>query len=312
MGEYGWDQKTGAPVCRENGYMSVAERIETGGARLKKSIGDHLNTFSLLVLVILQIAVPFVTAGLRNPFTAEYLFSSMCNVASTLLAYYLFVPNGKHDRMRTESYLGAVTAHRAASERVRSEGLLSRFRTYCRVRARAEAAELFEGRLEALENAGVSREVFEEHYRSLGRRRLFAARYLHGALTGEQYRMVLLCRRTVAVRPISPNLLLTGAESARVSDSVRADSSFERRAMATKPLFCIASVLLQSIFELAGREELDPFVMITGIVIRVFLVCWASLAGYRTGLRIVLHRTADIENRTAFLHEFLEEIGEKP
>ena len=117
MSDYDWQSRlTGAAAAGEK--------------KVRRLLGDHIGAVTLGVLFLLQILVPLVSAGVRNPFTPAYLFSTLTSLFSTLLGYYLFVPNGQNDRLSLPESRATLTAWREESDRVRRAGKLTRFGAY--------------------------------------------------------------------------------------------------------------------------------------------------------------------------------------
>ena len=288
-------------------WKERAATLEAGERHVRRMLGDHIGAVTLAVLLALQILVPLVSADVRNPFTPAYLFSTLASLFSTLLAYYLFVPNGRQDGLERPGASAALADWRAQSDRVRNEKNMTRFRAYCREWAKQEAARRYEASIERLADAGVDRATFETLWRGTSPRGRRRARR-RGKLTREQFRCLKRVR-PVPVRPISPGLILTGGGAERGEAALRSNSPYLRRAMASKPVVCVVSVLVQSFFYPDLRENADPVVILCGVAVRVFLVCCAALSGYRTGLRAAACHLDDVRCRTVFLAEFNESAG---
>ena len=292
MSDYGWQ-------------VRAVNMAENGEKKAKRLLGDHIGTVMLAVLFLLQILVPLVSAGVRNPFTPAYLFSTLCSLFSTLFGYYLFVPNGRRDLLALPESQMTLKAWQVESDRVRETGKLTRFRAYCRERAEQEAEAAREAALLALENAGVDRAAYAAVWRGKGRFALRRARR-RGQLTREQVRCLLRIR-PVPVLPIPPNLVLSWGGEERFEAALRSNAPYLRRAMVSKPVICVLSVLAQSFFYPDLRENTDIIVLLCGIAVRVFCVCCAALSGYRTGVRAARCYLNDARCRTAFLCEFSEQ-----
>ena len=288
-------------------WKERAVTLEAGERRARRVLGDHIGVVTLVMLLALQILVPLVSAGVRNPFTPAYLFSTLVSLFSTLLAYYLFVPNGRQDGLDRPGAAAALSDWQKESDRVRNGKNMTRFRAYCREWAEREAARRYEARLERLADAGIDRASFAALWRTASPKARRRARR-RGELTKEQFRC-LRSVRPVPVRPLSPGLILTGGGAERGEAALRSDSPYLRRAMASKPVVCVASVLVQSFFYPDLRENADPVVILCGVAVRVFLVCCAALSGYRTGLRAAACHLDDVRCRTVFLAEFNESAG---
>lgn len=285
----------------EEPMLSAAQTVDSVTKKAKRTFGDHLNAVSLLVLVLLQIFVPFVTAGFRNPFTPDYFFTTACNLASTLMGYYLFIPNGKRDRKKQPDIENAYTEWQRVCDAVKARLLLGEFRIFCREYAKEEAKRIRERRIDLLENAGIPKEDFENTYLNCPNVKQYKKK-----LTKEQYKLILLCRKPVDIRPVSPNFVLAGTEEKGI-DSIHADSTYEKRAMIMKPFVCIAFILITSFLAPEHKENEDVFVTIVNIVTRIFCVLWASLSGYRTGVKSAECHCIDMKNKTAFIEEFMEQ-----
>ncbi len=290
MREYDWKERVAA--------------AETGERRVRRVLGDHIGVVTLAVLLLLQILVPLVSAGVRNPFTPAYLFSTLSSLFSTLLAYYLFVPNGRQEGLERPASAATLAEWKKESDRVRNAGSMTRFRAYCREWAEREAKARWEAALSRLLDAGIDRETYESTWRVASKKARRRARR-RGQLTKEQARC-LAKLRPVPVRPLSPGLILTGGDGERGEAALYGNSPYLRRAMARKPVVCVASVLVQSFFYPDLRQNADPVVILCGVAVRVFFVCCAALSGYRTGLRAAACHLDDVRCRTVFLAEFNE------
>ena len=291
MSDYNWQSR-------------LSSAGEAGEKKVKRLLGDHIGAVTLAVLFALQILVPLVSAGVRNPFTPAYLFSTLTSLFSTLLGYYLFVPNGRGDHLSLPESRATLGVWREASDRVRNAGNLTRFRAYCREMAEREAALDYERAVEALENAGIDRDTFRRVWQHTDKKTRRRARR-RGTLTREQARCLSRVRQG-AVRPYLPNRILEGGGESRAEAALRGDSPYLRRAMAGKPVICVASVLVQSFFYPDLRQDADPVVILCGVAMRIFCVCCAALSGYRTGARAAACHLSDVRCRTVFLAEFNE------
>ena len=292
MSDYDWQSRlTGAAAAGEK--------------KVRRLLGDHIGAVTLGVLFLLQILVPLVSAGVRNPFTPAYLFSTLTSLFSTLLGYYLFVPNGQNDRLSLPESRATLAAWREESDRVRGAGKLTRFGAYCRERAEQEAKLTYERAVEALVLAGIERGTYETVWRHATRKARRRARR-RGELTREQAK--LLSRiKPPTVRPLSPNRILEGGGEDNAGAALRGDSPYLKRAMAGKPVVCVLSVLVQSFFYPDLRQDADPVVILCGVAVRVFCVCCAALSGYRTGSRAAACHLDDVRCRTVFLAAFNEQ-----
>jgi len=287
-----------------NWQASLTTAAEAGERKMRRLLGDHIGAVTLAVLFLLQILVPLVSANVRNPFTPAYLFSTLTSLFSTLLGYYLFVPNGQNDRLSMPESRATLTAWREESDRVRRAGKLTRFGVYCLEWAEAEANERRERAIEALTLSGVDRTAYETVWRRAGRKARRRARK-KGELTREQVKLLARIKPPV-VRPLAPNRILEGGGEGRAEVALRGDSRYLRRAMAGKPVICVLSVLLQSFFYPDLRQNADPVAILCGVAVRVFCVCCAALSGYRTGAKGAACHLDDVRCRTIFLAEFNE------
>ena len=305
----GYDWRENLPPEQAGAVLSAAERVETGRKKMRRVLGDHLNAAVICVLLLLQILLPFVTAGVCNPLTPDYLFNTALSVSSTLIGWYMFVPDGRRDRAALPDYAAAASRWAALSRDVEQNRLVA-FRDYCRDYARAEQRRAVENRLTLLENAGVARETFFEKWQSAPRRAVARAKR-QGALTKEQYKLVLLCRRPVPERPISPNFVLFACAAGATADAVRENSSYERKAMILKPVLCLFWVIAMGFFFPERRENVNALSVVSQVAVRIFLVCLSLFSGYRTGYRAAEYRMADIRGRVTFLEEFAGSQTEK-
>lgn len=308
---YDWhekEQENGLQMAneqKEREYMSLARKMDSSGRKIRSTFGDNINVISLVVLVILQFFIPYMGVGVRNPFSASYIFQMSFNVAATLFSYYLFIPNGKSDRMKTEEYTLAEKAWREASVRLRANKLLSKFREYCVRYAKEEAKEEDRVNLEILANTGIPETVFAEKYNVMSRKALRRAKR-RGEINEEQKRAIMLCRKPTKIRIISPNFILSGATMHRTTEALREDSHYEKRSMITKPIVTIGFAVITSFFYPEKRISADVLATLANIFIRVFSVCISSVMGYRTGVKGIDGRIADMRVRECFINEFTE------
>ena len=304
MNGYDWKENLPKDQPESAGALSAAERVETGRHKIKRAFGDHMSAIFVIVLLLLQVLLPFVTAGVRNPLTPDYILNTTLSVSSTLFGWYMFLPTGRRERAAMPDYRAVVEKWQNISRKIMEQGYLSAFRRFCTTYARDEAERIKQSRLLVLENAGVSRETFVTKYRDMPRRHLLSARR-RGELTREQYRLVLFCRKPVREQPISPNFVLAGDERGRVADAVRPDF-YERRVMITKPFLCLLWVVLISFFFPTTRENVNVLDVVVNIVIRIFCVCMSSFSGFVTGARAAGFRMNNISGRLIFMNEFFE------
>ena len=304
MNSYDWQQNLPQEPA-PSPLLPAAEAAEGGRRKIARLFGDHLNAVMIAVLILLQIVVPLVTAGVRNPLTPDYILNTTLSVSSTLIAWYMFLPNGRRDRAGLADYVKATEKWQIVTRRITEGGALPAFRDFCRTAAVEEQKRTIGMRLLMLENAGITQEAFFNVWQGTPRGRLRAARR-HGELTKEQYDLILLCRRPVPVRSISPNMILHGTAGDDAVGTTSKAAAYERRAKIMKPALCLLWVVAVGFFFPERREGVETVELITNIVIRIFCVCMAVFSGYRTGFRTAEYTKADMDARVTFMELFLQ------
>ena len=160
--EYDWDTGTEAA----GGLLDrTATMVDGGKRRMRNLLRSSINAVCLVAIVALEVLHRFVVYGFNREFAIDYIFSAAIASLASLLAFYVFFPNGKTaGRMRT-AYREATRLLEKAREEIKGNALLVRFRTYCKERTDARVDQVRRTRLDDLENLYVSREAVEQYKR---------------------------------------------------------------------------------------------------------------------------------------------------
>lgn len=300
--EYDWDT---APDAVGNALDRATAAVDIGARRVKNLLRSSINAVCLVAIVALEILHRFVVYGFNSEFAIDYIFSAVIASLASLLAFYVFFPNGKSAGRAREAYRKVMRQLDCAREKIKSQALLARFRAYCKEKTDSRVCEIREGRLDDLENLYVSREAFEE-YKKLSYPRLLLL-FLRGEYSFAAWRQILLCRKRIKRYPLSPAYFMSGAVGEQ--EALYRRDTYEQRTLALRPVFCIAVGVFTSIITWAPKEIGSPLDVFLSIAISVFQICLAAFSGYSSGVTAAEREQVREGAKTTFIDEFLE--GEK-
>ncbi len=304
--KYDWNE----PQTASDGLLDkTALAVDGAKQKVKNKLRGSMNAVCLITIIALEVLHRFVTYGFNAEFAIDYVFSALITSMTSLLAFYVFFPNGKRAGRAREAYREAVKALSAARRILRLNGGIADFRAWCRARSDKEADAVIETRLEALENLYVTREEYMQ-YRLLSRRQLRKLAK-EGKITKEAARQIRVCNRAVKCKPYAPTYFLSDVKEGKESVYLRGKDHYEARALAMRPVFCIGVGVITSIITWTPKQMGSALDVLLSIAISVFQICLASLSGYSSGQTAAAKEELAIRAKAGFIDEFNEAMKEK-
>lgn len=303
MAQYDWD----APRD-ENGLLDkTAVAVDGAKQRVKDKLRGSMNAVCLVTIIALEVLHRFVTYGFNAEFAIDYVFSALITSLTSLLAFYVFFPNGKRAGRDRQAYKDASKELEDARQDLRTNKRISAFRAWCRAKSDREADAVIETRLEALENLYVTREEYQQ-YRLLSfwkRRKLVK----EGTITKEAAKQIRICNKAVKVKPYSPTYFLSDVKEGKENVYLRGKDHYEARALAMRPVFCVGVGVITSLITWSPKQMGSALDVLLSIAISVFQICLASLSGYSSGQTAAAKEELAIRAKAGFIEEFNEETG---
>lgn len=302
--EYGWD----VPQTDETGLLDRASTtVEGAKRRVKDKLRGSMNAVCLVAIIALEVLHRFVTYGFNAEFAIDYVFSALITSLTSLLAFYVFFPNGKRAGRARECYRSAALALEAARSRLRDGGHIAAFRAWCRAKSDREADAIIETRLEALENLYVTREEYMQ-YRLLS----FWKRYglvKRGVITRQAARQIHACNKAVKCKPYAPTYFLSDVREGKENVYLHGKDRFVFRTLTMRPVSCVIVAVFSSIITWSPKQMGSALDVLLSIAISVFQICLASLSGYSSGQTAAAREELAIRAKAGFIEEFNEEAA---
>lgn len=304
--KYDWNE----PQTASDGLLDkTALAVEDAKQKVKNKLRGSMNAVCLFTIIALEVLHRFVTYGFNAEFAIDYVFSALITSMTSLLAFYVFFPNGKRSGRSRSSYREATKDLKKARDAVRDNKRIAAFRAWCRAKSDKEADAVIETRLEALENLYVTREEYME-YRLLTRRQLKKL-VKAGTITGEAAKQIRRCNKAVKFKPYAPTYFLSDVKEGKEDVYLRGRDHYEARALAMRPVICVGVGVVTSIITWSPKQMGSALDVLLSIAISVFQICLASLSGYSSGQTAAAKEELAIRAKTGFIDEFNEAMKEK-
>ena len=300
---YAW----GSPKTTEDGLLDQAAASVNGAKqKIKDRLRSSMNAVCLITIIALEVLHRFVTYGFNAEFAWDYVFSALITSLTSILAFYVFFPNGKRSGRLRSAYIEAQEDLKRARQKLRDHKWIAAFRTWCRAKSDKEADAIIETRLEVLENLYVTREEYME-YRLLSRRKLKKLAK-KGKITKDAAKQIRFCNKAVKCRPYAPTYFLSDVKEGKDNVYLRGKDHYEVRALTIRPLFCVAVGIVTSLITWYPKQMGSVLDVLLSIAISVFQICLASLSGYSVGQTAAAKEELAIRAKTGFIEEFNEEM----
>ena len=288
----------------------AAASVDGARQKVMNKLRGSMNAVCLITIIALEVLHRFVTYGFNAEFAIDYVFSALITSMTSLLAFYVFFPNGKRAGRSRSSYTEAEDELKKARGKMRANNLIAAFRSWCRSRSDKEADAVIETRLESLENLYVTREEYME-YRLFSRKQLRAI-VREGKITRAAAKQIRICNKAVKCKPYAPTYFLSDVKEGRESAYLRGKDHYEARALAMRPVFCVAVGVVTSIITWTPKQMGSALDVFLSIAISIFQICLASLSGYSSGQTAAAKEELAIRAKAGFIDEFNEEMGANP
>lgn len=300
---YEWD----APNTTKDGLLDQAAASVNGAKqKIKDRLRSSMNAVCLITIIALEVLHRFVTYGFNAEFAWDYVFSALITSLTSLLAFYVFFPNGKHAGRIRDTYMGAQEDLKQARKTLRDNKWIAAFRTWCRAKSDKEADAVIETRLEVLENLYVTKEEYME-YRLYSRRKLKKL-VSEGKITKEAAKQIRFCNKAVKCKPYAPTYFLSDVKEGKDDVYLRGKDHYEVRALTMRPVFCVAVGVITSLITWSPKTMGSALDVLLSIAISVFQICLASLSGYSSGQTAAAKEELAIRAKAGFIDEFNEEM----
>jgi hypothetical protein len=300
---YAW----GSQNTAEDGLLDRASAsVNDAKEKIKNGLRSFMNAVCLFSIIALEVLHRFVTYGFNAEFAWDYLFSALITSLTSILAFYVFFPNGKRSGRLRSVYIEAQEDLKKARKTLRDNKWIAAFRAWCRAKSDKEADAIIETRLEVLENLYVTREEYME-YRLLSRRKLKKL-VKKGKITKAAAKQIRLCNKAVKCKPYAPTYFLSDVKEGKDNVYLRGKDHYEVRALTIRPLFCVAVGIVTSLITWYPKQLGSVLDVMLSIAISVFQICLASLSGYSVGQTAAAKEELAIRAKTGFIEEFNEEM----
>lgn len=303
--EYDWRKSVSAPV-EDQKPQNAFEAVSRGREYLKSGSGKITSKmpYICLVLVILfDIVNQFVETGFSN-FSWGLLLNVLTSVAFTVLVFYVFFPVGKTGREKSAESVSIYSIWHDTCRRIRENGLLNRFRAYCRKRSTDEVQAAKDAQFEALENLYVSAEEYEAKYRKAKRRAL--RKYVRrGEISKQAYKQIRKMRKQIKPPVYNPLYILTSAD-ARTRNAFNGKDNREKVVLATKPIIAVSCGVVLDMIAFSQKKVDGWAVVAIAICLSIFKIILASFSGYYAGYSTEIHNEHIVSAKSTFLGEFME------
>lgn len=269
---------------------------------IKKTAANYLPYLLLVIIIACRVFLEVFHTSIVNPFTPIFFLDTAMSLSLTMFCYMVFIPQGKKNEMLNSlSYKANCARWSELSAKIRTGGLIDRFRSYCQQQIEVERQEI---RAVIIGNhTTISFDEYIERYSSLNKRELKSI-YKKGELSSEEYWAIKKCNGKIRVKPINSVLILSGVARASYNDAGRTDSAYIFKWMSQRPLlFMIFAILTKAI---AGSYSgLNPSALY-GMVLDTLSIIIASFGGYGAGEQAIRDKDDKIKNRILYIESFLE------
>ena len=285
---------------------NVFAEVNAGKTRIASSIRktavNFLPYILLVLVVIVRVVLEIFHPSVVNPFTPIFFLDTALSLSLTMFCYVVFIPQGeKNERLNSPSYKPNCIRWGELSTKIRTGGLLEKFRIFCQEQVEVERMEI---RAVLIGNhTTISFDEYIVKYSSLTNRELWKA-YRKGEISFEGYLALKKCNGRIKVKPINSVLILSGVARANYNDAGRRDSTYLLRWFAKRPLLIM-------IFAIIAKAISGAFVglnlsSIYGMILDTMSIIIASFVGYGAGEESIRDKDDKVKNRILFIESFLE------
>lgn len=270
---------------------------------IKRTAKNYLPYILLMVNIAFRIVLRLYDTSVDNPFTMVFVLDAITSVISTMFCYVVFIPLGEeNERLNSPSYKSNCARWGDLSAKIRTGGLLEKFRSFCQAQLEVEREEI---KAVIIGNStSFSFDEYTERFSQLSKKELKVLRD-NGEVTKDEYKAILRCNAKIKVKPINSVLILSGVAKANYNDAGRDSSNFVLKWLAKKPLAIVAmSVAVNAIS--AKFIGLSGLSVIYEMVIDALFIIFASFVGYGAGEQAIRDKEDKIKNRILFIESFLE------
>lgn len=269
---------------------------------IKKTATNYLPYLLLVVIIACRVFLEVFHTSIVNPFTLVFFLDTAISLSLTMFCYMVFIPQGKKNEMLNSlSYKANCARWSELSTKIRTGGLLDKFRSYCQEQLEVERREI---KAVIIGNhTTISFDEYIERYSSLNKKELRSI-YKKGELSPEEYWAIKKCNGKIRVRPINSVLILSGVARVSYNDAGRSDSTYIFKWMSQRPLLFMTFAILTK--AIAGSYSgLNPSAMY-GMVLDTLSIIIASFGGYGAGEQAIRDKDDKIKNRILYIENFLE------
>lgn len=286
-----------------NLFSEVNEGKDKLGSAIKRTAMSYLPYILLAVIIVCRVAMEIFTTKVVNPFTPVFFLDTTVSFVLTIFCYIVFIPQGeKNEKAINEAYRTNCIEWGRLSEKIRSGGLLTRFRAYCLEQVDVERKER---RMEIIGNrTTISYDEYEARYAAMSDEELKGI-YKGGELTKGEYRAILKANGKISVKPINSVLILSGVAKGNYNDAGRSESGYIIKWLAQRPLWIVLFAVVTN--ALTGSFTGMNVSAIYGMILDTLSIIVASFVGYGAGEQSVRDRNDKIKGKILFINGFWEE-----
>ena len=286
----------------KNVFAEVNAEKTRIASSIKKTAVSFLPYILLALIIICRILLEIFHTSIINPFTLIFLLDTAISLSLTIFCYIVFIPQGKkNERLNSPSYKANCIRWSELSTKVRTGGLLEKFRSFCQEQVEVERTEI-----KAVIIGNQTTISFSEYiktYSQLSKSELYKL-YKSGSLTKGEYKAIKKCNGKIKVKPINSVLILSGVAKANYNDAGRSDSTYLFRWLAQRPLMIVTFAILAN--ALTGTFLGLNLSAIYGMILDMLSIVIASFVGYGAGEQAIRDKDDKVKNRILFIESFLE------
>lgn len=300
--EYGW--RVSDTEGEQSRTGRAAQRVRDAARQTGTALRGSLYAVCLTAIILLEILRRFVDGGLNREFSWSIVFGGLVTSLTTLLTFYVFFPAGKGAGAARAAHRDALKLMSDAVEKINS-GLKTAFRAYCRELGEQEAEERRQAAFDALANCYVTKEEFEQKWKTATRKKLKNA-VKKGELTKQAVKCIRVCRGAFAPTSYNPGFFLAGISADKQRKILRRGNRYETSVLVKKPISVVLVAVAQSAFVIGFHGVENGFEVFMAIVMSVFQICLSAFSGYLAGIGVAEHETEANLLKAGFMMDFLE------
>lgn len=280
------------------------DEVQKLKASTKNLFQSSLNYILILFLLIVVVITSLATVAFQGV-TKEYILSTIILSVYCVIAFVVFIPQGKtSEKRRSESYFPNRISWGESVSRLRREHLLTAFNNYCK---ELEKNQIKEKRAQLLVSASIDESLFYNKYFKLSKKELKEL-IKTKEITAVQYRLLKKACGKIKVAKLNPTLVTSGIESKDKLESVKVKKIRYQDIMLISRIISVIvlGIITASITIVPTGASGWSAVFI--ILMRMFTVLTSAVSGFYTGINQIKIDDGLVKERIIFIDTFFENI----